>query len=128
MTDYHDIPEADAAEATPGDPSAPDADQICERVLQEQWASAERRVLLAAEDVFQRHPALGQNPDRQVDVVYNEFLIACDLDPDTSADPQAYVDRFPNLEAQLRRQFQLHACLSSGFDDERCWSERFIGS
>lgn len=93
-------------------------DCICEHALQRQWASADTGVMLSAESIFELYPALTQHPERQVDIVYNEFLIACENDPRAAESTQSYIERFPDLKLPLERQFQLYSGLSSGLDSE----------
>ncbi|MCA9059195.1 MAG: hypothetical protein KDA85_11870, partial [Planctomycetaceae bacterium] len=81
MTDFSDSHKATGSLQGVGqspDPTDPaDAGAVCESILRQQWELAERQLSVSAEDLFQRYPILMQDPDRQVDVVYNEFLIAC---------------------------------------------------
>ncbi|MEZ6128117.1 MAG: protein kinase [Planctomycetaceae bacterium] len=122
MAGHSDKPDAvrgtDTRQSMVGDVSGLTIDEVCRRALQEQWDCADRDVLLSAEEVFERYPSLRQHSEHQVDVVYNEFLISRESGPGAGSDPRSYLQRFPQLESQLFRQFQLHDCLSSGFDND----------
>lgn len=98
---------------------------ICQQALLEQWQSAERNALVSAEEIFRRYPQLQLCPEQQVDIVYNEFLIAQESGGNTDTD--VYLRRFPEIAAELQQQFQLRDCLSTGFGDADTESDNDIG-
>ena len=75
----------------------------------ERWQAGER---VPAEAHLQMAPALiGSDP--AFDLVYGEFLLREELGESPSA--EEYLQRFPQYGAQIRRQFELHHVLESGF-------------
>ncbi len=73
------------------------------------WQKGQR---VRAEDYLRWAPHLGDDPEVLLDIVYAEFLL-CEEYGDRP-DPEQFVLRFPQFEAQLRRQFLLHAVLGDG--------------
>ncbi|MDP6445433.1 MAG: serine/threonine-protein kinase [Pirellulaceae bacterium] len=96
---------------TPNDGSDRALDELCQRILEDQWRTIGTSEFASAEEIFRRFPQLDQSPDRQVDIVYNEFLLRLEQAPDESSRPDDYLDRFPAIAAMLQDQFQLYSCL-----------------
>src|SRR5580658_1369794 len=68
------------------------------------WKEGEH---VSAETYLNNFPSLKANDPALLDLVYNEVLLR--EENGEKPDVEEYVKRFPNLEAQLRRQFALHA-------------------
>src|SRR5436190_17485068 len=67
------------------------------------WQKGQR---VHAEDYLRWAPHLADDPEVLLDIVYSEFLLSEEYGD--RPDPDAFVRRFPQFEAQLRRQFLLH--------------------
>jgi WD40 repeat protein/serine/threonine protein kinase len=66
---------------------------------------------VSAETYINNFPSLKGNEPALLDLVYNEVLLREENGEKPEVDE--YIQRFPHLEAQLRRQFALHAMLES---------------
>jgi len=75
------------------------------------WKEGEH---VSAETYLNNFPSLKGNDPALLDLVYNEVLLR--EENGEKPDVEEYVQRFPHLEAQLRRQFDLHAMLKSRGD------------
>ena len=73
-----------------------------------QWGLGER---LSAEQLFERHPQLLDDPETALDVIYQEFLLRQELGE--RPQPEEYIRRFPALSELLIRQFAV---------DDAMWS------
>ncbi|MCP4783568.1 MAG: serine/threonine protein kinase [Fuerstiella sp.] len=93
-------------------------EQLCQQILEDQWKKVGTSEFPSAEDIFGRFPELRQVPDRQVDIVYNEFLIRKEEGAaEQLSSPETYLTRFPEIAGELQNQFQLHACLEEELGD-----------
>lgn len=75
----------------------------------ERWQIGER---IPAEAHLRLAPAIAST-EAAFDLVYGEFLLREELGETPTADE--YLRRFPQFAAQIRRQFELHKVLESGF-------------
>jgi serine/threonine-protein kinase len=75
----------------------------------QRWHAGQR---LPAEEYLRRCPALSGDAGAALEVIYGEFLIRRDLGE--PAEPQEYLDRFPQFAAGLREQFALFVALDTG--------------
>jgi WD40 repeat protein/serine/threonine protein kinase len=69
----------------------------------ERWRNGDR---VLAEDYLERHPPFRADPERAVDVIYNEILVREELGETPQV--EEYLGRFPDLAPQLQRQFRAH--------------------
>jgi serine/threonine-protein kinase len=79
-----------------------------ERDQRARWQAGER---VLVEIYLKEHPALQSQPDRIVDLLYNEFLLR-----ETAGEkprPEEYLTRFPDLTNLLLDQFEVHGALRS---------------
>jgi len=92
-------------------------EHLCQRIIENQRRTVGTNEFPSAEDIFERFPELRQSPDRQVDIVYNEFLLQKERGV---AQQEAYLARFPKVAEELHKQFQLLACLEdeAGFSND----------
>ncbi|MFO0809311.1 MAG: serine/threonine-protein kinase [Gemmataceae bacterium] len=73
------------------------------------WQRGER---VNVEDYLRWAPHLADDAEILLDIVYSEFLLREEFGE--RPDPDQFVQRFPQFETQLRRQFQLHDLLDDG--------------
>ncbi len=88
---------------------SPTRGQLQELVAQledDQRARWQRGERVRVEDYLERHPALRDEPETVVDLVYNEFLLR--QQRGETPQPEEYLERFPDLAESLRRQFEVH--------------------
>jgi serine/threonine protein kinase/WD40 repeat protein/Flp pilus assembly protein TadD len=86
--------------------------QLVEEIRGEQrrcWQAGER---IRAETFLERYPALQADRDGALEVVYGEVMLREELGEDPQLDE--YVQRFPQLAAQLGPLFEVHRALESG--------------
>ncbi len=118
-------PEKERRSASNREPSSTfELDALVDRLLDEQ-----RKFIVAksdgktdagwatAEDYLQRYPQLRDAPDRVIDLIYNEFLLATELanaDDSTPPDANEYLARFPQYADSLENQFQFFEGFQSG--------------
>jgi WD40 repeat protein/tRNA A-37 threonylcarbamoyl transferase component Bud32 len=78
----------------------------------QRWLADER---VAVEDYLRRYPALAEDPEALLDLVYGEFVLREGL----GEKPQGkeYLRRFPAHAAALGRQLQLHQALANGVSE-----------
>ncbi len=80
------------------------------RVDQEaRWRGGER---LRAEDYLAAHPAVADNPEMALELIFAEYLLREGLGDPASADE--FAARFPAHAVRLRRQIELHRLLAEG--------------
>jgi eukaryotic-like serine/threonine-protein kinase len=74
----------------------------------DEWAAGRRPSL---ESLLEANPTLVKNNELLLDLIYNEVILREQL----RQHPQLsdYVSRFPQLEAELRRQFEVHGVMGS---------------
>jgi tRNA A-37 threonylcarbamoyl transferase component Bud32/tetratricopeptide (TPR) repeat protein len=84
---------------------------LLEGVLDEQSACWDRGERLGAEEFFGRFPALRDDPQAAVDVIYQEFLLRHGLGEKPRA--EEYIRRFHALSSLLIHQFAVDAALRS---------------
>jgi tetratricopeptide (TPR) repeat protein len=92
-----------AVEARPG--------ELASRALAEQrrrWQVGDR---VRVEDLLRQHPALRDDPEGVLDLIYGEFVL-CEQAGGRPT-PQEYLERFPEHAETLRRQFQLHDAVAA---------------
>jgi hypothetical protein len=65
-----------------------------------------------AEDYLVAYPAVGNDPERAVELIFGEFLLREEIGQPVSADELA--NRFPAHAVRLRRQIELHRVLVEG--------------
>jgi serine/threonine protein kinase/Tfp pilus assembly protein PilF len=73
------------------------------------WLLGER---VAVEDYLAREPALGNDPDSLLDLIYNEIRLREEGGETPELDE--YRRRFPDLEELLRLQFEVHQAMRPG--------------
>jgi WD40 repeat protein/tRNA A-37 threonylcarbamoyl transferase component Bud32 len=78
----------------------------------QRWLAGER---VPVEDYLRRYPALAEDPEALLDLVYGEFV----LREEVGDKPQGeeYLRRFPAHAAALGRQLQLHQALAGGMSE-----------
>ena len=72
----------------------------------QRWHTAQR---VPAEEYLRRCPALADDPEAVLEVIYGEFLVRQALGEEPAA--AEYLERFPRFAAALREQFQLFQAL-----------------
>jgi hypothetical protein len=95
----------------PNGPPILDSQSLLRAVLDEQsvrWGRGER---LLAEQVFERHPELLENPDAALDVIYQEFLLR--REQGEWPQPEEFVRRFPLMREPLIAQLATDAAMRS---------------
>jgi tetratricopeptide (TPR) repeat protein len=87
----------------------PDLVTLLRSEQREQWRRGER---VPVESYLERQPALGDDPEGLLDLIYNEVV----LREEAGDRPQLeeYLGRFPRFRDQLRLQFQVHRALEAG--------------
>lgn len=70
----------------------------------------------AAEQYFTTFPALADDPDAAVELIYSEFALLDELG--RAPDEATFLTRFPRWQAKLRRQFDIHRLLNGATEDE----------
>ena len=83
-----------------------DDHELIEKIWQEQVRSLEQGSMTPAENFFKRYPVLADRADQAIDVIFNEFAILSGTHL-KRANPEDFYRRFPKLETQLRKQFEL---------------------
>ena len=85
--------------------------QLCEMLCAEQRSRWQRGDRVPAETYLAQAPSLAADPDRAVELVYNEVV----LREENGEQPQLdeYVRRFPHLAEGLQRLFAVHEALGS---------------
>ena len=78
---------------------------------QECWR---RRQRIRVSDVLSQAPWLSENPDAMLDLIYGEVLLREDIGERPVE--EEYLQQFPSLAEQIRRQFQVHRALVKGTD------------
>src|SRR4051812_29641325 len=75
----------------------------------EHWRRGER---VPVEAYLERQPALGDDPEGLLDLIYNEVV----LREEAGDRPQLeeYLGRFPRFRDEIRMQFQMHRVLEAG--------------
>jgi WD40 repeat protein len=81
-------------------------------LLADQRSRWERDDRVPVEVFLESHPALADNPETIVDLIYAELLLRRERGEDPTADE--YVSRFPNLAEPIRTQFELDAAIDEG--------------
>jgi serine/threonine-protein kinase len=71
----------------------------------DQWRRWQAGQRVAAEEYLRRCPALADNPDAAVDMIYGEFLIRDELGE--APTQQEFLDRFPQFANRLQAQFAM---------------------
>src|SRR5215469_8417243 len=86
---------------------ATDIEQLCSHQRQD-WRDGRR---CAVEEYIARRPDLLLDSDAILDLVYNEIILreASGDQPDL----EEYLRRFPALDTELRRQFDIHRLLET---------------
>lgn len=79
--------------------------------LQLSWSQQQ---CICVEDLLKQHPGLSQNNHAVLDLIYAEVLL-CE-EKGQFADEADYVRRFPDLQEEIARQFQLHRALGDASD------------
>jgi tRNA A-37 threonylcarbamoyl transferase component Bud32 len=84
---------------------------VLEEVRDDQYARWQAGERILVEDYLRSHPALADNEEALLDLIYSEVL----LREEHGEEPQLeeYVRRFPHLEAALSRQLALHEALGA---------------
>lgn len=77
------------------------------------WRNGDR---VLAEEYLERYPALRENADAAVDLIYSELLLREELGD--AFEPVEYLRRFPRFHDALERQLALHEVLRSTSQDE----------
>ena len=80
---------------------------------QECWRRGHR---ISVSDVLSQAPWLSENPDAMLDLIYGEVLLREDIGERPVE--EEYLQQFPALAEQIRRQFQVHRALGKGSDDD----------
>jgi hypothetical protein len=70
------------------------------------WQQGER---VLAEAYLEKQPALRDDPEGLLDLIYHEVVLRADRGEQPSLDE--YVRRFPELEGPLRAQFEVHQAI-----------------
>lgn len=78
---------------------------------QECWRKGQR---VSVSDVLSQAPWLSENPDAMLDLIYGEVLLREDAGEQPQEDE--YLQQFPALAEQIRRQFQVHRALVTETD------------
>ncbi len=68
-------------------------------------------VPVPVESILTRNPDLPADPEAVFDLVFNEYLLRCELGE--SPDPGEYAVRFPSLAGRLERQLELRRALDA---------------
>src|SRR5262249_52756972 len=76
------------------------------------WQRGER---VLVEAYLEQHPALREDSDHVLDLIYHEILLRERLQETLHLDE--YLRRFPQLAPQIKAQFRCHEALRSGFVD-----------
>ncbi|WP_145258606.1 serine/threonine-protein kinase [Planctomycetes bacterium Pan216] len=63
-----------------------------------------------SEEYFERFPALEQKSESAVELIYTEFAARCDEEADGLE--QEFLERFPQYQTELKRQFEVHRLLA----------------
>lgn len=74
--------------------------------LQRSWS---QRQCIRVEELLKQHPDLSQNNHAVLDLIYAEVLL-CEENGQAAVQAE-YVRRFPDLQEEIARQFQLHRAL-----------------
>jgi hypothetical protein len=92
-------------------PAGPDGEGLA-RLLDHQRARWERGERPPVEDYLRGQPALRDDPEAVLDLVYNEVM----LREAAGEAPQLgdYLERFPALAGQVADLFEVHSALQSG--------------
>jgi serine/threonine protein kinase len=93
------------SESTPTTADGSGLGSLLALLLQEQRDRWQQGEPIPAEAYRERHPALGQDPTGMVDLIYHEILLR-EQDGETP-DLGEYLQRFPEYQDSLRRQFSL---------------------
>jgi hypothetical protein len=92
------------------EPAGPDADGLLRAACHE----IERRLRggepARAEELLARHPALNEDPEQALDLIFVEYITRRQLGE--SPPRTEFLDRFPRWRAELDRQFQLEELLN----------------
>jgi WD40 repeat protein len=105
-------PPETSIDQAPAEPIPALAERL-EADLRRRWQRGERFLV----DVYLReHPVLDQAPEAMVDLIYLELLLR--EEHGESPQPAEYLGRFPQLQAQLLIQFQVHQAVQSGLASE----------
>jgi serine/threonine protein kinase len=78
------------------------------------WESGERP---AVEDYLAAHPALAQQPELALELIYEELCLRRQLDPGTTVDADHYARRFPQFFHELQVLLAFQDVLESSGDD-----------
>jgi hypothetical protein len=73
------------------------------------WEKGER---VPVETYLQEHPCLAADPERVLDLVYDEVLLREEFGEKPLV--EEYVGRFPQLAAQLQPLFEVHRAVAEG--------------
>ncbi len=65
-----------------------------------------------AEDFLKDQPAIGDDPDAVLELLYTEFIVREQLGQQPQ--PQAWLDRFPQWRHELSQVFEVHALVDGG--------------
>jgi tetratricopeptide (TPR) repeat protein len=96
--------------ATPAaGPALPELAALARAELRRRWLRGDR---VRVEDLLRECPALGDNREAVLDLIYVEFVVREDLGEKPT--PQEYLDRFAEHAAALAVQFELHAAIAGG--------------
>ncbi len=101
-------PDVDAFLAPAGDLPAATLAAALRVDQRERWRLGQG---VGAEDYLARHPAVAADPERALDLIFNEFLVR-----DQCGDrpcPEEFLRRFPGHAAALRDQIDLHLALAA---------------
>lgn len=91
-----------------------DSEHSLDDAIDELQISWSRQQCICVEDLLKKHPALSQNNNAVLDLIYAEVLL-CE-EKGQVADEADYVRRFPDLKEEIARQFQLHRALGEASD------------
>jgi serine/threonine-protein kinase len=92
-------------------PSECPSAQLCEMLCAEQRSHWQRGDRVPAETYLAQAPSLAADPDRAVELVYNEVVLREELGEQPQL--EEYVRRFPHLADSLQRLFAVHEALGS---------------
>ena len=95
-------------------------DELLEMVLDEQRHLAGASDMPSAEEYLSHFPQLADDPERALDLIYNEYLVRRQNAKETDQalpDPGEFLKRFPDHAASMQNQFQLGFEVDSGLLD-----------
>jgi hypothetical protein len=88
---------------------------LLDKVLDEQRDRWQKRDRVPVEEYLARYPALGEDAEALIDLVYQEVLLRRQLGESPSA--QEYVSRFPTWSEALLRQFAVDEAMQTADRD-----------